>query len=107
MQRVVILGGGVGGTLTANLVARKLKARIAKGEAKVTVVDATGQARRTSPGYMYIAMGHERAGEARPPRAVAARRQRRPRGGPVAEDRRRGARASSSPPARRSTTTSS
>ncbi len=60
MQRVVILGGGVGGTLTANLVARKLKARIAKGEAVVTVVDATGK-HLYQPGYMYIAMGHERA----------------------------------------------
>ena len=59
MQRVVILGGGVGGTLTANLVARKLKARIAKGEAKVTVVDMTGK-HTYQPGYMYIAMGHER-----------------------------------------------
>ncbi len=59
MQRVVILGGGVGGTLTANLVARKLKARIAKGEAKVTVVDLSGK-HTYQPGYMYIAMGHER-----------------------------------------------
>jgi sulfide:quinone oxidoreductase len=59
MQRVVILGGGVGGTLTANLVARKLKARIAKGEAKVTVVDLSGK-HTYQPGYMYIAMGHQR-----------------------------------------------
>ncbi len=59
MQRVVVLGGGVGGTLTANLVARKLKRLIASGEAKVTVVDATGQ-HAYQPGYMYIAMGHER-----------------------------------------------
>jgi sulfide:quinone oxidoreductase len=59
MQRVIILGGGVGGTLTANLVARKLKARIAKGEAKVTVVDLSGK-HTYQPGYMYIAMGHER-----------------------------------------------
>ena len=59
MQRVVILGGGVGGTLTANLVARKLKHRIAKGEAKVTVVDLSGK-HTYQPGYMYIAMGHER-----------------------------------------------
>jgi sulfide:quinone oxidoreductase len=59
MQRVVILGGGVGGTLTANLVARKLKARIAKGEAKVTVVDESGS-HAYQPGYMYIAMGNER-----------------------------------------------
>ncbi len=59
MQRIVILGGGVGGTLTANLVARKLKKQIAAGTAKVTVVDATGQ-HAYQPGYMYIAMGHER-----------------------------------------------
>ena len=60
MQRVVVLGGGVGGTLTANLVARKLKKLIAAGEAQVTVVDATG-AHAYQPGYMYIAMGNERA----------------------------------------------
>jgi sulfide:quinone oxidoreductase len=60
MQRVVVLGGGVGGTLTANLVARKLKRLIARGEAKVTVIDATGQ-HAYQPGYMYIAMGTERA----------------------------------------------
>jgi sulfide:quinone oxidoreductase len=60
VQRVVVLGGGVGGTLTANLVARKLKRLIARGEAKVTVVDATGQ-HAYQPGYMYIAMGSERA----------------------------------------------
>lgn len=59
MQHVVILGGGVGGTLTANLVARKLKRRIAKGEAKVTVVDLSGK-HTYQPGYMYIAMGNER-----------------------------------------------
>ncbi len=60
MQRIVVLGGGVGGTLTANLVARKLKKQIAAGEAKVTVVDATG-AHAYQPGYMYIAMGQEKA----------------------------------------------
>lgn len=60
MKRVVVLGGGVGGTLTANLVARKLKKAIAKGEAEVVVVDATGN-HAYQPGYMYIAMGQERA----------------------------------------------
>ncbi|MEI7742272.1 MAG: FAD/NAD(P)-binding oxidoreductase [Chloroflexota bacterium] len=59
MQRVVVLGGGVGGTLTANLTARKLKREIAAGEAAVTVVDASG-AHAYQPGYMYIAMGNER-----------------------------------------------
>ena len=60
MKRVVVLGGGVGGTLTANLVSRKLKKQIDRGEARVTVVDATGQ-HAYQPGYMYIAMGGERA----------------------------------------------
>jgi sulfide:quinone oxidoreductase len=60
MQHVVVLGGGVGGTLSANLIARKLKKEIAAGQAKVTVVDATG-AHAYQPGYMYIAMGQEKA----------------------------------------------
>jgi sulfide:quinone oxidoreductase len=59
MQRVVVLGGGVGGTLTANLIARKLKKAIARQEARVTVVDATGR-HTYQPGYMYIAMGNEK-----------------------------------------------
>jgi sulfide:quinone oxidoreductase len=60
VQRVVVLGGGVGGTLSANLIARKLKKQIARGEAEVVVVDATGS-HAYQPGYMYIAMGQERA----------------------------------------------
>jgi sulfide:quinone oxidoreductase len=60
MQRVVVLGGGVGGTLTANLIARKLKRQIARDEVSVTVVDESGT-HAYQPGYMYIAMGHERA----------------------------------------------
>jgi sulfide:quinone oxidoreductase len=60
MQRVLILGGGVGGTLTANLLARKLRRRIDRGEVQVTVVDASG-AHVYQPGFMYIAMSGERA----------------------------------------------
>jgi sulfide:quinone oxidoreductase len=60
MKNVVVLGGGVGGTLTANLIGRKLKKEIAAGQARVTVVDATGK-HAYQPGYMYIAMGQERA----------------------------------------------
>ena len=59
MNRVVILGGGVGGTLVANLLARRLRSRLATGEASITVVDAIG-AHVYQPGFMYIAMGHER-----------------------------------------------
>ncbi len=60
MHRILILGGGVGGTLTANLLARKLRKRIDRGEVEVAVVDATG-AHVYQPGFMYIAMGGERA----------------------------------------------
>jgi sulfide:quinone oxidoreductase len=60
MKRILVLGGGVGGTLVANLVSRKLKKQIATGDVSVTVVDATGT-HTYQPGFMYIAMGGERA----------------------------------------------
>lgn len=60
MKRILVLGGGVGGTLVANLVSRKLKKQIAAGDVSVTVVDATGT-HTYQPGFMYIAMGGERA----------------------------------------------
>ena len=60
MNRIVILGGGVGGTLTANLLARRLGRRIKRGEATITVVDWTGD-HVYQPGFMYIAMGGEKA----------------------------------------------
>jgi len=60
MERVLILGGGVGGTIVANLVSRKLKHLIDAGQAEVTVVDALGN-HVYQPGFMYITFGHERA----------------------------------------------
>jgi sulfide:quinone oxidoreductase len=74
MQRVLILGGGVGGTLTANLLVRKLGHEIRRGDATVTVVDATGR-HTYQPGFMYIAMGGERAEKlTRPERSLLDRR---------------------------------
>jgi sulfide:quinone oxidoreductase len=58
MHDVLILGGGVGGTLVANLISRKIKKQIDAGEARVTVVDETGE-HVYQPGFMYIAMGNE------------------------------------------------
>jgi sulfide:quinone oxidoreductase len=70
MQRIVILGGGVGGTLTANLLSRRLRVRIEHGEVDLTLVDAQG-AHVYQPGFMYIAMGGEREEHlARPERAL-------------------------------------
>lgn len=60
MRRIIILGGGVGGTLTANLLVRKLRKQIDAGDVEVMVVDATGE-HVYQPGFMYIAMGGERA----------------------------------------------
>jgi sulfide:quinone oxidoreductase len=49
--RVVVLGGGVGGTLAANLLAKGLG-----HDVKVTVVDPTGM-HVYQPGFLYVALG--------------------------------------------------
>ena len=59
MERIVILGGGVGGTLTANLLSRRLRSRIDHNQVDITLIDAAG-AHVYQPGFMYIAMGGER-----------------------------------------------
>ena len=70
MQRIVILGGGVGGTLTANLLVKRLRPRLERREVSLTVIDETGQ-HVYQPGFMYIAMGGERAEKlARPERSL-------------------------------------
>ena len=53
--RIVVLGGGVGGTLVANLLARQLKAQIARSEATISLVDTTGR-HVYQPGFMYLAV---------------------------------------------------
>lgn len=53
-SEVVILGGGVGGTVCANLVAKQTN-----GDANVTVVDATGT-HVYQPGFLYVAVGKEK-----------------------------------------------
>jgi sulfide:quinone oxidoreductase len=74
MERIVILGGGVGGTLVANLLVRKLRRRIDRGEVDVTVIDQTGN-HTYQPGFMYLAMGGERAANlTRPERSLLDRR---------------------------------
>ena len=49
--RVVVLGGGVGGTLIANLLDKELE-----HDVHVTVVDPTGM-HDYQPGYLYVALG--------------------------------------------------
>lgn len=48
---IVVLGGGVGGTLVANLLDKRLKR-----DAHVTVVDPTGM-HLYQPGFLYVALG--------------------------------------------------
>ena len=74
MERIVVIGGGVGGTLTANLLARRLRRRIDAGDVGVTLVDEGGE-HVYQPGFMYIAMGSERAERLhRPERSLLDRR---------------------------------
>jgi sulfide:quinone oxidoreductase len=49
--RVIVLGGGVGGTLAANLISKQLGP-----EGKVTVVDPVGM-HVYQPGFLYVALG--------------------------------------------------
>ena len=51
---VLILGGGVGGTIVANLVAKELGDR-----ARITLVDKTG-IHVYQPGFLYLAVGQEK-----------------------------------------------
>ncbi|HEX6290162.1 MAG TPA: FAD/NAD(P)-binding oxidoreductase [Herpetosiphonaceae bacterium] len=51
-QQIVILGGGVGGTLVANLLARKLT----RQQAQVTLIDRTGR-HVYQPGWLYVPFG--------------------------------------------------
>ena len=74
MERILVLGGGVGGTLAANLLARKLRRRIDAGDVALTLVDEGGE-HVYQPGFMYIAMGGERAEKLhRPERSLLDRR---------------------------------
>jgi len=56
MKRIVILGGGVGGTIVANLLARKSK------DADITLVDRTGK-HVYQPGFVYVAFGGQQPGK--------------------------------------------
>jgi sulfide:quinone oxidoreductase len=51
MPRIVVLGGGVGGTLVANLLAKKLRKR-----AEITLVSATPR-HVYQPGWLYVPFG--------------------------------------------------
>lgn len=52
ISNIVVLGGGVGGTLVANLLARKLTRRTAN----ITLIDLTGR-HAYQPGWLYVPFG--------------------------------------------------
>src|SRR6266568_5948603 len=64
---VLILGGGVGGTIVANLVAREVGDR-----ARVTLVDATG-VHVYQPGFLYVAVGRQQPAALRRPESELLR----------------------------------
>jgi sulfide:quinone oxidoreductase len=53
VKRIVILGGGVGGTIVANVLAKKAR------DAEVTLVDKTGK-HVYQPGYVYVAFDKQK-----------------------------------------------
>jgi sulfide:quinone oxidoreductase len=53
-QHVLIVGGGVGGTIVANLLARHLEPT----DAKVTLIESTGK-HAYMPGWLYLPFNHE------------------------------------------------
>ncbi len=59
-ERIVIVGGGVGGTLLANVVGKELSA----DQAQITVVDEFGQ-HLYQPGWLYVPFGEETPGKLR------------------------------------------
>ena len=67
LSNVVILGGGVGGTMCANLIARQ-----SIGRAHVTLVDATG-IHVYQPGFLYVAVGKEKPASLQHPEASLLR----------------------------------
>lgn len=54
MKQIVVLGGGTGGTLAANLLAKKLKS----SEAQITLVSASNR-HLYQPGWLYVPFGKQ------------------------------------------------
>ena len=59
-EHIVIVGGGVGGTLLANVLAKDLT----RDQAQITVIDETGQ-HLYQPGWLYVPFGEEKASSLR------------------------------------------
>ena len=55
-MRILIVGGGMGGTILANNLARRLKNELKTGKAKITMLSASDK-HMYQPGLLYVALG--------------------------------------------------
>jgi sulfide:quinone oxidoreductase len=55
-MRILIVGGGMGGTILANNLARRLKNEIKSGKARITMLSAS-EKHMYQPGLLYVALG--------------------------------------------------
>ena len=55
-MRVLVIGGGMGGTIFANLLARRIQQEMKTGKAQITMLSASHD-HVYQPGWLYVAMG--------------------------------------------------
>ncbi len=55
-MRILIVGGGMGGTILGNNLARRLKSELANGKARITMLSASDR-HMYQPGLLYVAVG--------------------------------------------------
>lgn len=57
-KKILIVGGGIGGTIVANRLAKALNEEISKGEVEITVIDKSDK-HIYQPGQLFVALGLE------------------------------------------------
>ena len=55
-MRILIVGGGMGGTILANNLARRLSGELKSGKASITMLSASDK-HMYQPGLLYVAVG--------------------------------------------------